>query len=143
MNGNGNGKKVRATETWPDAGAMEGSALWETCIGVLASGACRRSDVGGRSVVVNVFGAVLGRFRKNFILFCNIFSTLSTFVSPIAQVALRQTASAHNTPAKGRNRRGPAARRCTRPMERTITTTMPAAMAAAKGEQRRLRWCRG
>ena len=78
MNGNGNGKKVRATETWPDAGAMEGSALWETCIGVLASGACRRSDVGGRSVVVNVFGAVLGSFRKNFILFCNIFSTLST-----------------------------------------------------------------
>ena len=133
MNGNGNGKKVRATETWPDAGAMER-------VGVVGNVHWR---FGGRSVVVNVFGAVLGSFRKNFILFCNIFSTLSTFVSPIAQVALRQTASAHNTPAKGRNRRGPAARRCTRPMERTITTTMPAAMAAAKGEQRRLRWCRG
>ena len=44
MNGNGNGKKVRAMKTWPDAGAMES-------VGVLAFGACRRS------VADDVFGA--------------------------------------------------------------------------------------
>ena len=81
MNGNGNGKKVRATETWPDAGAMEGSALWETCIGVLASGACRRSDVGGRSVVVNVFGLFWAAFEKKSFFFA-IFSQPSLLSFP-------------------------------------------------------------
>ena len=86
MNGNGNGKKVRATKTWHNAGAMEsvgilGMVHWRfgvRCMLAVGRGRCfwcRDS------------------FRDFIFFFRNTFSTLSTVVSAIAQVALHQVES--------------------------------------------------
>ena len=75
MNGNGNGKKVRATETWPDAGAMErvgvvGNVHWRFGVRRMSAVGCRRS-VGRGQCFWCRFGPLSKKFHSFLQYFLN------------------------------------------------------------------------
>ena len=92
MNGNGNGRKVRATETWPDAGAMErvgvvGNVHWRFGVRRMSAVGCRRSVGRGQC-----FWCRFGQLSKKFHSFLQYFLNPLYCLSANAQLVLPQTA---------------------------------------------------